>query len=38
VIPVNPAKHPAINNKGAMALVDWITAPEGQEAMVALKL
>jgi tungstate transport system substrate-binding protein len=38
VIAVNPAKHAGLNNKGAMALVDWITSPEGQKGIADFKI
>jgi len=38
IIAVNPQKHPAINNKGAMALVNCMTAPEGQQAIAAFRI
>jgi tungstate transport system substrate-binding protein len=38
IIAVNPQKHPTVNNHGAMALVNWITAPEGQRAIAAFKI
>ena len=28
IIAVNPAKHPNVNHKGALALIDWITSQE----------
>ena len=34
-IPVNPERHPHVNAEGAASLVDWITGPEGQEAIAA---
>jgi len=38
IIAVNPQKHPTVNNHGAMALVNWMTAPEGQQAIAAFKI
>ena len=38
IIAVNPQKHPAVNNQGAMALVNWMTAPEGQQAIAAFRI
>ncbi len=38
IIAVNPAKHPGINHKGAMQLVEWMTADEGQRAIAAFKV
>jgi tungstate transport system substrate-binding protein len=37
IIAVNPKKHPKVNFKGAMALIDWMTSPEGQEAIASFK-
>jgi len=31
VIAVNPARHPHVNYLGAMALIGWLTSPEGQK-------
>ena len=31
IIAVNPERYPDINNKGAMALINWITSSRGQE-------
>jgi tungstate transport system substrate-binding protein len=33
VMAVNPAKYPDINFRGAAAFSDWITSPEGQQAI-----
>jgi tungstate transport system substrate-binding protein len=33
VIAVNPKKYPSINYAGAMAFIDWLTSPEGQQAI-----
>jgi tungstate transport system substrate-binding protein len=30
IIAVNPAKHPHVNYVSALALIDWVTSPEGQ--------
>jgi len=30
IIAVNPARHPDVNYAGAMALIGWVTSPEGQ--------
>lgn len=30
IIAVNPQRHPGVNIRGAIALIDWITSPEGQ--------
>ncbi len=38
IIAVNPRKHPAVNHQGAMALVNWMTAREGQQAIAAFKI
>ena len=38
IIAINPQKHPAVNNQGAMALVNWMTSPEGQRAIAAFKI
>ncbi len=33
IIPVNPRRFPDSNHAGAMALVDWLTSPTGQQAI-----
>lgn len=38
IIAVNPAKHPGVNFKGAMQLIDWITSDEGQKAIAGFKV
>jgi len=38
IIAVNPKKYPTINYDGAMDLIAWITAPEGQKAIAAFKV
>ncbi len=38
VMLVNPARHPAVKEKAARAFIDWITGPEGQEAIAAYRL
>ena len=38
IIAVNPQKHPTVNNHGAMALVNWMTAPDGRQAIAAFKI
>ena len=38
VIAVSPQRHPAINNQGAMAFVNWITSPEGQKVIADFKI
>ncbi len=37
IIAVNPARHPGINYKGALQLVQWITSPEGQARIASFK-
>jgi len=37
VIAVNPKKYPGINYKGAMHFIEWLTSPEGQQAIAAYK-
>jgi len=38
VIAVNPAKHPKVNKKGAMAFVEFITSPAGKEIINSYKV
>jgi len=38
IIAVNPQKHPTVNHRGAMALVNWMTAPEGRQAIAAFRI
>ena len=38
IIAVNPARHPGVNFKGAMQLVEWITSDEGQKAIARFKV
>ena len=38
IIVVNPRRHPHINHAGALALADWLTAAEGQQAIAAFKI
>ena len=38
IIAVNPAKHPGVNYKGAMQLVDWITSDDGQKLIAGFKV
>jgi tungstate transport system substrate-binding protein len=38
IIAVNPARHPHLNHKSAMQLIDWLTSPEGQQKIAAFKL
>lgn len=33
VIAVNPARHPEVNHRGAMAFIEWLTGPEGRQAI-----
>jgi len=37
IIAINPAKHKGINYKGAKALIDWITSPEGQAKIASFR-
>ena len=38
IIAVNPQKHPTVNHQGAMALVNWMTSPEGLKAIADFKI
>ena len=38
VIPVDPRRHPHVNHRAAMALVEWLRSPEGQRAIAAYRL
>jgi tungstate transport system substrate-binding protein len=38
IIAVNPARHPAVNYKGAMQLIEWITSAEGQARIASFKV
>ena len=38
IIAVNPARHPGINHKGAMQLIDWITSEAGQQRIAAFRV
>ena len=38
IIAVNPKKYPALNYNGAMDLINWITAAEGQKAIADFKV
>jgi len=38
IIAVNPQKHPKANHQGAMAMVNWMTSPEGQKAIADFKI
>lgn len=37
IIAVNPARYPDVNFKGAMQLIDWITAPATQKTIAAFR-
>jgi tungstate transport system substrate-binding protein len=37
IIAVNPARYPDINNKGAQAIIDWITSKRGQQLISQYK-
>lgn len=37
IIAASPAKHPAVNYRGAMALIAWVTSPEGQKMIGGFK-
>ncbi|WP_413673719.1 extracellular solute-binding protein [Massilia cellulosiltytica] len=37
IIAVNPERHKGINYKGAKALIEWITSPEGQAKIASFK-
>ena len=37
IIAVSPKKYPDINYAGAMALIDWMTGPEGRAAIAGFK-
>ena len=37
IIAVNPARHPGVNDKGAQALIDWITSAQGQRRIAAFR-
>ena len=37
IIAVNPARHPGVNYKGARALIDWISSPEGQQRIATFR-
>ena len=34
----NPARHKAVNYKGAMQLIGWITSDEGQDRIASFKV
>jgi|SRR5512133_3066506 tungstate transport system substrate-binding protein len=38
IIAVNPARHKAVNYKGAMQLIGWITSDEGQDRIASFKV
>ena len=38
IIAVNPARHKAVNYKGAMQLIDWITSDEGQKKIAGYRV
>ena len=38
IIAVNPARHPGVNFKGAMQLIEWITGDEGQKAIAGFRV
>jgi len=38
IIAVNPARHPEVNYKGAMQLIEWITSAEGQSRIASFKV
>jgi len=38
VMAVNPAKYPDINFRGATAFSDWITSPQGQQAIADFRI
>ncbi|NQU71792.1 MAG: substrate-binding domain-containing protein [Rhodospirillales bacterium] len=38
VIMVNPAKHPHVKRKLAMAFINWITSPKGRETIASFRL
>jgi tungstate transport system substrate-binding protein len=38
IIAVSPTKHPDVNYKGAMDLINWIVSPEGQQAIANFKV
>ena len=38
IIAVSPQRHPKANHQGAMALVNWMTSPEGQNAIADFRI
>ena len=37
MIAVNPARHPHVNYKGAMQLIDWVTSDAGKQKIAAFR-
>ena len=37
VIPVNPVRHPHVNNDAAERFARWLTSPAGQDAIAAFR-
>jgi tungstate transport system substrate-binding protein len=38
IIAVNPARHPHVNARGARALIDWMTSPDGQRRIAEYRV
>jgi tungstate transport system substrate-binding protein len=38
IIAVNPVRHPHVNHKGAMQLIDWLASDTGQQRIAAFKV
>lgn len=38
VIAVNPARYPDVNYRGAMQFIEWLTGPDGREAIAAFRV
>lgn len=38
IIAVNPQKHPTVNHRGAMAMVNWMTSSQGQKAIADFRI
>src|ERR1051326_6836422 len=38
VMLVNPARHPHVKKAEGMAFIDWLTSPEGQQAIAEYKI
>ncbi|HYD79547.1 MAG TPA: substrate-binding domain-containing protein [Paucimonas sp.] len=38
IIAVNAARHPSVNHRGAMQLIEWITSPEGQRRIAGFRV